>query len=66
MLDLLHGEHDLCEQMHCPSLLKLPDCIPSQCARLDTERKRIGSIYMLRPDGIEADFVATLPRVRKA
>jgi hypothetical protein len=65
MYDLQHGEHDLCEQMKCPLLLKPADCIPSQCKRLDEERRRVGSIYLIRPDGEEADFVAMLPGTKR-
>ena len=64
MVDLQHGEFDLCEQMRCPRLIKPPDCIPAKCKRLDDERKRQGAIYLIRPDGEEADFVAMLPRHR--
>jgi len=62
VIDLQHGEHDLCEQMQCPLLLRPNDCIPDQCARLDAERKRSGAIYLIRPDGEGADFVAMLKR----
>ena len=64
MIDLLHGDFDLCEQINCPLLVKPPDCIPSMCVRLDVERRRRGAVYLIR--GEEADFVALLPRVRKA
>jgi hypothetical protein len=65
LIDLLHGDFDLCEQIACPLLVKPPDCIPATCARLDTERKRRGAIYMIRRDGEEADFVAMLRRRAK-
>jgi hypothetical protein len=61
MLDMQHGEFDLCEQMKCPALVKRADCEPKKCARLDAERMRVGAIYLIRPDGEEADFVAMLP-----
>jgi hypothetical protein len=61
VIDLHHGELDLCQQMECPMLVKPAGCMPSQCERLDTERKRRGAIYLIRPDGEEADFVAMLP-----
>ena len=65
LIDLLHGDFDLCEQIACPLLVKPPDCIHATCARLDAERMRRGAVYMIRSDE-EADFVALLPRVRKA
>ena len=64
MIDLQHGEYDLCEQMQCPLLLKPDGCIPSECKRLDVERMRRGAIYMIRPDGDQADFVGLLPTIR--
>ena len=62
MYDLQHGAFDFCAQMRCPLLVKPENCKPDECAHLDDERKRLGSIYMIRPDGEEEDFVAMLPR----
>ena len=61
-LDVLHGDFDLCEQMGCPTLVKPPNCDPKTCARLDAGRMSRGAIYLIRPDGEQADFVAMLPR----
>ena len=64
VINLQHGAFDYCQQMKCPTLLKSPDCNPDTCERLDEERKRRGAIYMVRPDGENADFVGLLPSVR--
>jgi hypothetical protein len=63
--DLFRGELDLCADMRCPTLVKPPGCTPAQCKRLDDERKRRGAIYLIRPDGTDADFVGLLPRIKK-
>jgi len=65
VLDLQHGAFDFCHQMQCPMLVKPDDCRPHECVALDTERKRLGSIYLIRPDGTDADFVTMLPGIKR-
>ena len=65
VLDLQHGAFDFCHQMQCPMLVKPEDCVPDQCARLDAERMRLGSIYLIRADGTDADFVTMLPGIKR-
>ena len=56
---------DLCEDMGCVFFVKQEHCLGGdECPRLDAERMRLGSIYMIQPDGIEADFVTLLSRPR--
>ena len=46
-------------------LVKPENCEPDKCVALDTERKRVGSIYLIRSDGTDADFVTMLPGIKR-
>ena len=66
MLDIaLRDDRDLCEDMGCPALFRLDDCVPGKCPRLEAFQQQHGAIFMI-DEHDRAQFVGMLPGVRRS